>query len=265
MHADERLHALGDGDDAEAERQAQPERLLERLDAEHLELGRESSGAAVIGNVLRRSVRSGPASARRFSATKASSARSACSRQTRSISSRLARAQPFVRIEAPDAFEQALPAQHLVAAGDAAVEVVGDVEEGAVAVGDAAVEREQLAIDEPPASGAAAAALQRSSSSTAPCVHTDQWPSRPPRKRTVTGSPSRIDVERRDEVEHDVVVVAGVERDAVLGARRDDAAHDVERAVAVERRDLDRDDVVDRGEARPERAPRSRPPTAGCR
>ena len=59
--------------------------------------------------------------------------------------------------------------------------------------------------------------------------------------------------ERRDEIEHDVVVVAGVERDAVFGAGLDDAAHDVERAVAVERRDLDRDDVLDRGEAGPER------------
>ena len=34
--------------------------------------------------------------------------------------------------------------------------------------------------------------------------------------------------------------------------RRDDAAHHVERAVAVERRDLDRHDVVDRREAGPE-------------
>ena len=59
----------------------------------------------------------------------------------------LAGAQALARIEAPRAFEQALAAQHLVAAGDAAVEVVGDVEEGAVAVGDAAVEREQLGVD----------------------------------------------------------------------------------------------------------------------
>ena len=50
-----------------------------------------------------------------------------------------------------------------------------------------------------------------------------------------------------------MVVVAGVERDPLLGARRDHAADDVERAIAVERRDLDRDDVVERGEARPER------------
>ena len=104
----------------------------------------------------------------------------------------LPRAQSLVRVEAPDAFEQALAAQHLVAAGDAAAKVVGDVEEGAVAVGDAAVEREQVALDRAIRLAAAAAALQRSSRSTALRVQTDQWPSRPPRKRTVTAAPSRI-------------------------------------------------------------------------
>src|SRR6478672_2675110 len=60
----------------------------------------------------------------------------------------LPRAQALARVEAPRAFEQTLPTQHLVAAGNAAVKVVRDVEEGTVAVGDAAVEGEQLAIDE---------------------------------------------------------------------------------------------------------------------
>src|SRR4051812_7793333 len=56
----------------------------------------------------------------------------------------LARTEPFGRIEAPDALQQPLPAQHFVAAGDAAVKIVGDIEEGAVAVGDAGVERQQV-------------------------------------------------------------------------------------------------------------------------
>ena len=71
--------------------------------------------------------------------------------------------------------------------------------------------------------------------------------------------------ERRDEVEHDVVVVAGIERDAVLGAGLGNAAQHVERAVAIERRDLDGDDVVDRGEPGPEIGVEWMPPTAGCR
>ena len=39
---------------------------------------------------------------------------------------------------------QALPPQDLVAAGDATVKIVGDVEERAVAIGDAGIERQQI-------------------------------------------------------------------------------------------------------------------------
>src|SRR6185312_7470782 len=58
--------------------------------------------------------------------------------------------------------------------------------------------------------------------------------------------------ERRDEIEQDAVVIAGVERDALLRAGGDDTFHHVQRAVAVERRDLDRRDLLDLGEAAPE-------------
>ena len=51
-----------------------------------------------------------------------------------------------------------------------------------------------------------------------------------------------------------MVVVAGVEGDALLRARRRHAVDDVEGAVAVERGDLDPDHVLDRGELLPERA-----------
>ena len=192
VDADERLQALGDGDDAEAERQAQAKRLLERLDAEHLELRERTSGAAVIGALFGRARRSVEPALQVLGDEGVVGQVGVLAADAVDLLA-LPRAQPLVRIEAPDAFEQALAAQHLVAAGDAAAEVVGDVEEGAVAVGDAAVEREQLASTAPPRLGAGGrAALQRSSSSTAPFVHTDQWPSRPPRKRTVTGAPSRI-------------------------------------------------------------------------
>src|ERR1700730_10078012 len=53
-------------------------------------------------------------------------------------------AQAFGRIEAPDSLHQPLPPQHFVAAGDAAVEIVGDVEERAVAIGDAGIERPEI-------------------------------------------------------------------------------------------------------------------------
>ena len=51
---------------------------------------------------------------------------------------------------------------------------------------------------------------------------------------------------------HDVVVVAGVERDVVAAGLGDGADH-VERLVAVERRHLDGDHVLDLGEPPPER------------
>ena len=52
-----------------------------------------------------------------------------------------------MRIKAPDPFEQALAAQDLVAAGDDAVEIVGDVEDRRVAIGDLGIEREQVGQD----------------------------------------------------------------------------------------------------------------------
>ena len=59
-------------------------------------------------------------------------------------------------------------------------------------------------------------------------------------------------VERQHEVEQDMIVIAGIERDAVQRAGGGDAAQHVERAIAVERRDLDGDDIVDRRKAPPE-------------
>ena len=68
----------------------------------------------------------------------------------------------------------------------------------------------------------------------------------------------RPEAERRQQVEHDVVVVAGVEGDVVAAGLGDGADH-VERLVAVERGDLDRDDALDLGEPPPERDRSSRP------
>src|SRR5262245_35431746 len=56
----------------------------------------------------------------------------------------LARTQRLVRIEAPDTLQKALPAQHLMTACDTAVEIIGDIEEGAVAIGDTGIQREKI-------------------------------------------------------------------------------------------------------------------------
>ena len=56
---------------------------------------------------------------------------------------------------------------------------------------------------------------------------------------------------RCDQIGHDVVVIARVERD-VIAARFDHRAHDIQRLVAVEWRDLDGHDVLDFRKATPE-------------
>ena len=66
------------------------------------------------------------------------------------------------------------------------------------------------------------------------------------------GDAAIAEIERQREVEQDMVVIAGIERDAVESACGADAAQDVERAVAIERRDLDGDDIVDRRKTAPE-------------
>src|SRR5689334_14663394 len=55
---------------------------------------------------------------------------------------------------------------------------------------------------------------------------------------------------RRDEIEHDVVIVASVKGD-VIASRLDDGADNVNGLIAIEWRNLDGDDVCDFGKAPP--------------
>jgi len=82
-------------------------------------------------------------------------------------------------------------------------------------------------------------------------AHTDQWPSRPPRIWTRVVTPLSRRSNGQGQIEQDVVVIAGIERDAVERAGGGDAAQHVERAIAVERCDLDGDDIVDQRKAPP--------------
>ena len=69
---------------------------------------------------------------------------------------------------------------------------------------------------------------------------------------------------RREQIQDDVVIVAGVKGDVVaLGL--DHGADHVQRLIAIERRDFDGDDIFDLGKAPPECMERIRPPTAGWR
>ena len=59
----------------------------------------------------------------------------------------LPRAEPFRRVQAPDALKQTLPPQHLVQARDAAGKAVRRVEEGCIAVGDLSPAPQQFGRD----------------------------------------------------------------------------------------------------------------------
>src|SRR6516162_303433 len=158
--------------------------------------------------------------------------------------------QRFVGIETPDAFQQTLAAQDLVAAGDAPSEIVRAVEEGAVAIGHATVKRKHVAVDGP-IRGRFLAALENRDRSAGPDRPVPKQPAAKPDHDALSRS---LHHKRREEVEYDVIIVAGIERDALLGACCHKTTHDIERGVAVEWSDLDGDDVVDRREPGPESA-----------
>src|SRR3954454_20708512 len=56
----------------------------------------------------------------------------------------LSGAESLGGIETPQPLHQSLPPQDFMTTGDAAVKIVGDIEERAVAVGDAGIERQQV-------------------------------------------------------------------------------------------------------------------------
>src|ERR1700730_13369922 len=116
-----------------------------------------------------------------------------------------------MRIETPDVLHQSLPPQDFVTAGDAAMKIVGDVEERAVAVGDARIERQQVG-GQVFAAARGAAHLE--------LLYCSRCPHRPMAEQSATNMDAGSDaliaqVERQREVEQNVIVIAGVERDAV--------------------------------------------------
>lgn len=165
---------------------------------------------------------------------------------------KLARTERFVLVEAPDAFEQALAAQDFVQTGDAAAETVRRVEERRVAVGDLDAEAQQFRCGV-----SVAAFLQQFDRALRPHG--------PMTEQTADNAAFfACKSIRREEIGHDVVVVAGVERD-IITSGLDHGANDVDGLVAVERRDLDGDDVFDLREATPERVAQHASADAGLK
>ena len=95
---------------------------------------------------------------------------------------RLSRRKPFVRVEAPDALQQTLAPKHLVAPGNAAVEVVGHIKECSVTIGDARIKPEQLGIN--PAGGRLVRVYPRQQIDCCMCPHRPM-PEKPATKPTM--------------------------------------------------------------------------------
>ena len=118
-----------------------------------------------------------------------------------------------------------------MAARDAAVEIVRDVEEGAVAVGNPGVEPQQRRVDG--AADTIPATFQQLDRAAGPYGPMPQQSSTEAQGDRI---PVPDDGEGRHEVKHDVVVVAGIECYALLRLGLHQAADDVERAISIERR-----------------------------
>src|SRR5689334_21760972 len=118
-----------------------------------------------------------------------------------------------------------------MASGNAAGEAVRDVEEGAVAIGDARIERQQLRVEGPTLD-----ALVKMHGAPRPYAPVPEQPAADANPHEVLLPPH---IEGNGQVMHDVIVVAGVQGNPLLRACSDDTLDHVERRVAVEGRDLD--------------------------
>ena len=152
-------------------------------------------------------------------------------------------------------------AQHFMDPGDASPESVRRIEDRAVRVG-----RRGAKAEEPGRHRAAAHPRH-------PVDHPHRGPGpvRPVAQQSA-GHPQRHHLAParkaigRQQVRHDVVVIAGEQRDLALPPRIGHRAHHVQRGVPVERRDLDRHHLLDLDEAAPEpvrQRPSARPMAAG--
>src|SRR2546430_13260016 len=156
--------------------------------------------------------------------------------------------EPLGGIEAPKPLHQPLPPQDFMAACDAAVKIVGDIEERAVAIGDAGIERQQVGRH---------GVLAARSLAHLELPDRARGPYRPVSEQAALepgagGDAVAAQVEGAAKVYQNVISIAGIERDAIERAGGCHSAQHVERPAAVERGDLDGDDVVNGSEAAPE-------------
>src|SRR5579872_5478566 len=160
----------------------------------------------------------------------------------------LTAAEDLVAVQAPGAFEQALAAEDLVQARDAARVAVGSIEESGIGIGDLDRPAQHRLRDKGVGLDQAAALAMKLDRLTRP--------NRPMPQKTSDNSSHRflavaLETKRSQEVHHDVVVVASIERN-VIAARFNDRANDVDCLIAVERSNFDGYNRVNFGKTAPE-------------
>src|SRR5687767_7660125 len=161
---------------------------------------------------------------------------------------RLAGGKLFLRIQAPSSPQQPLPTQDLVNSRNAAPEAVGGVEDGAVGIRDLRGKSKQAAH---PWRSAASLSL----SVTMPPNLTMQFHGVPgpegPMPQQPTHHPDAAGP-GGEQVEQDIVVVAGIERDLPGAPGIRHRPHHVQGLIPIERGNLDRDDARQLDETPPE-------------
>src|SRR6266576_2827831 len=153
----------------------------------------------------------------------------------------------FVGIQAPDTFQEALPPQDLMQAGDAAGEVVRHVEKGRVGIGNFGAPLEQIFRNASCSRHNGMALLQEIDGAASPYRPVAQWAA-----YNAVFPRASVDLEKigRQKIHGHIVIIAGVERDVSAGFG--DGADDIQRLVTVEWRNLDSDNIFNLGERAPE-------------
>src|SRR5215471_4720752 len=154
----------------------------------------------------------------------------------------LARREFLLGVKTPPSFEQALTPQYLVNARNAPLKIVRWIEDGAIRIRDLLSQRQQFSRN---GTGVFLGKGEMRNGSLGPY--------RPmPQQAANDSERFGAEVELREQVVQDVVIVPCVERDFTRAAGLRQGANDIKRLIAVKGCDLDRDDVFNFYELAPE-------------
>ena len=142
----------------------------------------------------------------------------------------LTRSKGFVWIQTPDTFQQSLPSQHLVAPRNAPCEVICDVEECCIRIGNLRVKRHKIGGYRFPGGHILAAFKE---------FHGFLGPDRPMPKQPAPYSDDNrftvpYDCEGGNKIGKNMIVIPSIESNSILSACCDNASDYIKCAIAVE-------------------------------